>query len=486
MINNLAILPEIILLAAVVIFLLFLAIGKQGFSTLPFVWLGFVAQVAAALSTLALRSLGTERISGNYLQHDPGFLYTRAGIFALGAALTILTGYHRQIDDRRKPELCYFLLWVSIFASILVISHHFLVSYLAIFGLSAVNAFLAAAPFRRQGEGKAAMLYWFQSAFAFTLGFGALIVIAAGMNDLSFPAVREFFAHQPIQIALPLFFALALPFWILGGLFPFHHATIVLNHGSLWPIQAAQSLLVQGASVIALFRVAVLVFVVPGAEFSAWILYGFAIIGGLGGIAGGIGALCNQDSKRFVAYLVLLHWSACLVVLGVPSATSVAAAVYQHFSSGIALAILLIVMGGLLESRGSDSLDGLKGVRKRCIFESLLLLGALASLAGIPPFMGFPAAVNMVGALLEQNDPIVLLFYITVVTLQFVVAARLVGIVFFAESNDSDGLFSAMGGLGTRLRVTLFAIFAPLLLAGFFWENVWMELVDRAAKFMVF
>jgi formate hydrogenlyase subunit 3/multisubunit Na+/H+ antiporter MnhD subunit len=226
--------------------------------------------------------------------------------------------------------------------------------------------------------------------------------------------------------------------------------------------------------------------VVPNPEVSAWILYGFTFVGALGGIAGGLGAICNRDGKRFAAYLVLLNWSSCLVVLGVPSANTVAAAVYQHSASTIALAILLIVIGGLLESRRSDSLSGLKGIRKRCIFESLLLLGALASLANIPPFMGFPAAMNMIGALVEQNEPIVLLTYSLILVLQFVVCAKVVGLVFFAESDDSDGLFEAVGGLGTRLRVTLFVIFTPLLIAGVFWENVWMELVGRAAKFMVF
>ena len=481
-----AVLPELILLGTGLLFLAFLSVGSGESSTLSMVWLGFLGTLGAAVSVVFLRDLELERVLGGILQHDPSFLYVRLCLYVLSGILILVTGYAKRIDERRKPELCFFLLWMTLLASLLMLSRHFLVSYICLFGMAALNSLLAASPFQRKEEGKSALFYWFQAALCFTLGFGVLVILASQMDDLGYDSVRKFFAAQESFQVLPLILVLLLPFWVVSGIFPFHFATIELNHGAVWSIQAAQSLLIQGVGTLALFKVVVLVFYSIGAALSMVILYGFSAVGFLGGLAGGLGAISQKDGKRFAANFVLMQWSICLIPLGNPNAFSLSAAIFYFLSAAVALAVCFVVWGGLLESRGSDTLAGLRGARDRCLLECVLLLAALVSLAGMPPFVGFPANLNMVSALSEQKEPIVLLLYVIVLVLQLVVVARMLGLIFFAESDDSDGMLGAMNGVGTKLRFALVSLIAPLLLLGLFWEGVWAELLERSASFINF
>lgn len=483
---TMTVLPELILLGVGLLFLAFLALGSNTSSTLFLVWLGFLGALGAAVSAVFLRPYDMERILNGMLQHDPSFLYVRICLFVLAGGLILTTGYARRIEDARKPELCFFLLWITLFASVLMLSRHFLVSYLCLFGMASLNALLSAAPFQRHAEGKAALRYWFQATLCFTLGFGALVIMASQVDDLSYDSVRTFFAQKTGLLALPLVFVLLLPFWGMSGIFPFHHRVIELNQGVAWPIQAAQSLLLQGVGVLALFKAIVLVFFTLGASISQIVLYGFSILGFLGALNGGFGAISQHDGKRFAANFVLMQWSICLVSLGNPSAVSLSAALFYFLAAALGLAVCFIVWGGLLESRGSDALRGLRGARNRCLLECILLLTALVSLAGLPPFMGFPANLNMVAALFEQKEPVILLLYVISLVIQLVVVAKMLGLVFFAESDDSDGMFAAMGGVGTKLRFALVSLIAPLLLAGLFWESIWAELLERATSFINF
>ncbi|MDQ1537167.1 MAG: NADH-quinone oxidoreductase subunit [Actinomycetota bacterium] len=117
---------------------------------------------------------------------------------------------------------------------------------------------------------------------------------------------------------------------------------------------------------------------------------GFAALGVVGILWGGLACLVENDLKRLIAYSSVAHMG--FVVLGLASGTTVGlqAALFANIAHGVVSALLFFIVGGLKERWGSADLAtaraALREVSPR--LGIALVVGFAASL-GLPGLVGF-------------------------------------------------------------------------------------------------
>ena len=117
---------------------------------------------------------------------------------------------------------------------------------------------------------------------------------------------------------------------------------------------------------------------------------GFAVLGVIGIVWGGLACLVENDLKRLIAYSSVAHMG--FVVLGLASGTTVGlqAALFANIAHGVVSALLFFLVGGLKERWGSADLAtaraALREVSPRL---GLALIVGFAASLGLPGLVGF-------------------------------------------------------------------------------------------------
>jgi NADH-quinone oxidoreductase subunit N len=119
---------------------------------------------------------------------------------------------------------------------------------------------------------------------------------------------------------------------------------------------------------------------------------------------GNLFALVQTSLKRMLAYSTISHVGFLFLGLSNATPTGYAAAMFYAISYALmataAFASLIV-----LSSRGHDAedIDDLRGLNARNPWLALLVLLVMASLAGVPPFLGFWAKLAVLRAALDAN-----------------------------------------------------------------------------------
>ncbi|GAB3331325.1 NADH-quinone oxidoreductase subunit NuoN [Marilutibacter aestuarii] len=119
---------------------------------------------------------------------------------------------------------------------------------------------------------------------------------------------------------------------------------------------------------------------------------------------GNLGALVQTNFKRLLAYSTISHVGFLFVGLAGGGAQGFSAAMFYAISYALmsAAGFGAIIM---LSSRGfeADRIDDFKGLNARNPWMAGLVLCVMASLAGVPPFLGFWAKLAVLGAALDGD-----------------------------------------------------------------------------------
>ncbi|HLP04102.1 MAG TPA: NADH-quinone oxidoreductase subunit N, partial [Paludibacter sp.] len=180
-----------------------------------------------------------------------------------------------------------------------------------------------------------------------------------------------------------VFFAVGLFFKI--SLVPFHLWTPDVYEGSQTNITSYLSVISKGAAVFVLFTLLIKVF---GNLVTQWqpILYGLAVVSIT---LANIFAIRQQNLKRFLAFSSISQAGYILLAIISGSALGMASLVYYvlvyMFSNLAAFGVLSVI-----ENRtGKVRMDEYNGLYQTNPLLSFVMMLALFSLAGIPPFAGF-------------------------------------------------------------------------------------------------
>lgn len=457
-----------------------------------------VAPLVAALSAAGLGGAGlylvfssqyvTETLSwGPMLQDAPLFRLPRAAL--LFAALLIGRAFvaTSEVPEGRKPEALFLLSVVALACDLLLLSRHALLSCILLVALSWLSIFLSGFAFRGRVEGEALLKFWAQASLAAAVGFGAVLLLALIAGGLHFDLIASFIKEQPIYAPTTwlLVVALALPFFLLGGVFPFHFVSVDRDQGVPWAVQLVLGVMVQGALFLALWKLGVEVF---GAARGHGPSEGMRVLQAAG-LAGGFWltwfAFTQENSKRLFAALVGAQWSAILAAGSVPSALGLSSVTYAFASAFLWASLLGFTWSRMQEASGGPNLSHVHGAAKIFRGTGLFLLLALGVPLCVPGLPGFPAVLHLLAATIEQKSILLLLAEAALLAFLCLSCLR-VGI---------DLLFrpaaSAVLGQEARIRyaaldgVVLVLLALALVALGVLWDRAFAALVESAKAFVI-
>ena len=474
----LAILPEIgiLLLASIALVLDLVWRDKRCGRLAMFTAVGLL--VVAGISVLFARP-GDEAqlIFGGMLRHDAlGFVFRM--IFILAAAvISLLT-----IGEN---DLCvhgefYVMLLVSVLGmNLMAASADLVMLFLAIETTSIPLYVLAGFKNREKRSVEAGIKYLLFGAmtsavmlYGFTLlyGFTGTTQIYQIAERLTAGEV----ALVPIGMAMVLILA-GLGFKISAV--PFHFWAPDVYEGAPTLISGFLSTASKAAGFAVLVRV--LQFAFPPESSHIWT--GLVIALSIASmIVGNYLALAQKDLKRLLAYSSIAQAGYILIGVAANSSLGISGAVYYLMGYLVTNLAAFGVISIVERYTGSSDVSAFQGLSKRSQALGLLMLAALLSLGGVPPFAGFFGKLLVFGAAIESG-----LWWLAVIgILLSVVALYYYLMVLKAIYQPPTEKIVAAIQIRVPGRVALITCAAGILILGVFFAP-WYEWALRVAS-MIF
>ena len=193
------------------------------------------------------------------------------------------------------------------------------------------------------------------------------------------------------------------------------------------------------------------------------------MLGALAAISLGLGnliALAQTNLKRMLAYSTISHVGFLFMGLAGGGEQGYAAAMFYAISYAIMAAASFGAIV-VLSSAGfeADSIEDFKGLNARNPFLAGLVLCVMASLAGVPPFLGFWAKLAVLRAALQGG-----MLWLAIVGIVFAVIGafyylRVIKVMYFDEPGASRQVID-----NRPLRIAFGVNALSLLALGIFWN----------------
>ncbi len=298
-----------------------------------------------------------------------------------------------------KGEIAVLMLFAVVGMMLLVSAGSLVMVYLGLELLALCSYALVAIDRDSPLASEAAMKYFVLGALASgMLLYGmSLVYGASGSIDLATIAANAADAEQRTMLLTGMAFMLAGIAFKFGAA-PFHMWVPDVYQGAPTPI----TLFIGSAPKLAAFAMAMRLLEVgmgPLAEHWRPLL---AILAALSLVIGNLVALVQANLKRMLAYSTVSHVGFLFMGLAGGGAIGYAAAMFYALSYAImATAAFGAII--LLSRRGfeADRIEDFKGLNARDPWTAGLVLCVMASLAGVPPFLGFWSKLVVLRAAIE-------------------------------------------------------------------------------------
>ncbi|QSX78082.1 NADH-quinone oxidoreductase subunit NuoN [Agrilutibacter solisilvae] len=292
----------------------------------------------------------------------------------------------------------------------------------------------------------------------------SLIYGATGSLDLATIGASAHATTQGAMLITGVVFALAGLAFKFGAA-PFHMWLPDVYHGAPTPI----TLFIGSAPKLAYFGMAYrLLETGAGPLDDRWRLM-LAALAVASLVIGNLSALVQTNLKRLLAYSTVSHVGFLFMGLAGGGPQGMAAALFYAISyavmSAAAFGAIVMLAGKDFEA---DNIDDYKGLNARNPWLAGLILCVMASLAGVPPFLGFWAKLAVLRAAFEGG-----LWWLAIVGLVFAVVGafyylRVVKAMYFDEPQGD-----ARPANSDRPLAVVFGVNALALLAlGFTWSPI--------------
>ena len=246
---------------------------------------------------------------------------------------------------------------------------------------------------------EAAMKYFVLGALASgMLLYGmSLVYGATGSIDLATISANAPMAAQPAMLLTGVAFMVAGIAFKFGAA-PFHMWLPDVYHGAPTPI----TLFIGSAPKLAAFAMAMRLLEVGAAPLGDYWHPMLAGLAALSLVIGNLIALVQANLKRMLAYSTVSHVGFLFLGLAGGGAQGYAAAMFYALSYALMAAASFGAIV-VLSRRGfeAENIDDFKGLNARDPWTAGLVLCVMASLAGVPPFLGFWAKMAVLRAALE-------------------------------------------------------------------------------------
>jgi len=324
-------------------------------------------------------------IAGGMFQYVPIQTYVKS-ILNIGTIVVLLQAHKFLNEDanRIKRGEFYFLTLSTLLGMYFMISSgNFLMFFIGLETASIPMATLVAFDKYNRKSAEAGAKYILSAVFASSISVFGMSLIYGSTGTLYFADLATLITGTPLQIMAFVFFAVGLFFKI--SLVPFHLWTPDVYEGAQTNITSYLSVISKGSAVFVLFTLLVKVFGHMAAQWQP-ILYGLAIISIT---VANLFAIRQQNLKRFLAFSSISQAGYILLAIISGSQMGMASLVYfvlvYMFSNLAAFGVISVIE----ERTGKVKMDDYNGLYQTNPRLSFVMMLALFSLAGIPPFAGF-------------------------------------------------------------------------------------------------
>ena len=320
---------------------------------------------------------------------------------------------------------------------------------------------------------EAAMKYFVLGALASgMLLYGmSLVYGATGSIDLATISANAPMAAQPAMLLTGVAFMVAGIAFKFGAA-PFHMWLPDVYHGAPTPI----TLFIGSAPKLAAFAMAMRLLEVGAAPLGDYWHPMLAGLAALSLVVGNLIALVQANLKRMLAYSTVSHVGFLFLGLAGGGAQGYAAAMFYALSYALMAAASFGAIV-VLSRRGfeAENIDDFKGLNARDPWTAGLVLCVMASLAGVPPFLGFWAKMAVLRAALEGGMLWLAIVGVVCAVIGAFYYLRVIKVMYFDEPSGEP-----IGPRDDRLLQVVFGVNALGLLAfGLFW-NPLMAWCQRA------
>ena len=314
---------------------------------------------------------------------------------------------------------------------------------------------------------EAAMKYFVLGALASgMLLYGmSLVYGATGSIDLATISANAPMAAQPAMLLTGVAFMVAGIAFKFGAA-PFHMWLPDVYHGAPTPI----TLFIGSAPKLAAFAMAMRLLEVGAAPLGDYWHPMLAGLAALSLVIGNLIALVQTNLKRMLAYSTVSHVGFLFLGLAGGGAQGYAAAMFYALSYALMAAASFGAIV-VLSRRGfeAENIDDFKGLNARDPWTAGLVLCVMASLAGVPPFLGFWSKLAVLRAAVEAGQ-----LWLAIVAIVFAVVGafyylRVIKAMYFDEPSGEpvtpreDRVVRVVFGVNALGLLALGLLWSPLM-----------------------
>ena len=373
-----------------------------------------------------------------------------------------------RANDLHKGEYYLLGLFGLMGMMIMISANSLLTMYLGLETLALSLYALVAIDRNNVTSAESAMKYFVLGAIASGCLLYGISWIYGVTGSLKFDEIAAVVIADPGVNNLSLWFGLA--FLMVGiafkfGAVPFHMWLPDVYQGARTPV----TLYIASAPKLAALALTLRILVDGlGGLHAVWADM-IMVVAVLSLLLGNIVAIAQTNIKRMLGYSTIAHVGFILLAIFCGTGKGYAGALFYTLTYIVAAAGSFGIVI-LLSRRGyeAENLSDFKGLNARSPWFALMMMFLMFSLAGVPPFIGFFAKLNVIDAMLSAGFPglAVLMVLASVVGAYYYL--RVIWYMYFESNEDQAALQSSTD---TRLVLSLncIAVLALGIVPGWLW-----------------
>jgi len=464
------VLPELFLLSAISIILLFDLFASERLKPLTY----YLTQLALIITGwLAFDLIGESAIifSGTFVLDTMGSTFK---VFIMGFAIIALvyTRHYLKAHELLRNE--YFILaLMSILGMMVMVSGHSLLTLymgLEIMSLS-LYALIASARDRAVAI-EAALKYFVLGAIASGLLLYGMSMIYGITGSLDIAQISNFARASTLASQQTLILNFGLVFLVIGvalklGAVPFHMWVPDVYQGSPTSVTMFLSTVPKIAAIALLIRL-----LIDGlGDLQHYWSDLLMIIAVLSIALGSLVALMQSNIKRMLAYSTISHIGFVLLGFVTGVVEGYGAAVFYVL---VYILMSLAALGSIivLNKNGfeADQISDYQGLSKHSPWFALIILVVMLSMAGVPPFIGFYSKLFILQQVIAEGYVILAVIAVVFAVISAYYYLQIIKTMYF---DDADKEITVSAPLDMRVVLSINGIL--ILLVGLM-PSFWMSL----------
>ncbi len=399
-------------------------------------WLSIAALVITAASlVLTAPESRTLLFSGSYVsdQLSQVLKLTAVGVVAVGF---LYARDYLQQNNLFKGEFYLLGLFGLLGVMIMISANSLLTMYLGLETLSLSLYALVAFDRNNASSAEAAMKFFVLGAIASGALLYGISWIYGTTGSIQFHEIAQAIQARPEINDLPLWFGLA--FVIVGiafkfGAVPFHMWLPDVYEGARSPV----TLYIASAPKLAALALALRILVDGLGDLHEVWQDMIMVVAVLSLVIGNVVAIAQSNIKRMLGYSAIGHVGFILLAIFCGTGLGNAAALFYT------LTYVLMAVGSfgiviLLSRQGfeAENISDFKGLNARSPWFAFMMLFFMLGLAGVPPWVGFFAKLNVINAILIAGYPGLAVLMVLAAVVGAFYYIRVVWYMYFEAAED--------------------------------------------------